>query len=251
MLYTLYFTVGLFIGSVLNLLIKFIPMQKKMYEQIQSSRNLIQLYPGLLVPVISCFVSGKHCFLDCWSSFTSRRTFVELLTGILFVLCLYSIVPSIYLYKTLIFTSFLIVISIIDYDHSLIFDNVLIPMALTGVAINISMGDIKTLNMLFSGLLGGSIFLMLAIISKGGFGGGDIKFMACIGLWLGLKYTVLSVLLSFIFGGIGATILLLLKKKSIKDKFPYGPYIAMASFITLLYGNSIVAWYWNWAFQVK
>lgn len=250
MLYTLYFTVGLVIGSVLNLLIKFIPKQKKMFEQIQSARNSSQLCPGLIVPVIGSFVSGKQC-RDCGSSFSSRRTFVELLTGILFVQCLYSIVPSIYLYKTLVFTCFLIVISFIDYDHSLIFDNVLIPMAIIGVAFNLFIGDIKTLNMFFSALLGGSIFLLLAIVSKGGFGGGDIKFMACIGLWLGLKYTILAVLLSFIFGGLGAAILLLLKKKTITDKFPYGPYIAMASFITLLYGDSIVAWYWNWAFQVK
>jgi len=124
-------------------------------------------------------------------------------------------------------------------------------MALIGGAFNLFIGDIKTLNMLFSALLGGSIFLLIAIVSKGGFGGGDIKFMACIGLWLGLKYTVLAVLLSFMFGGLGAAILLLFKKKTLSDKFPYGPYIALASFISLLYGDSIAALYWNWAFQVK
>lgn len=249
-LYILYFTIGLFIGSVLNLLIKFTPNQINMFEQIQSARNASRLCPGLLVPIIGSFISDtKSC--DCGPSFSSRRFFVELLTGLLFVLCLYTIVPSIHLFKALVFTCFLIVISIIDYDLSLILDNVLIPMAAIGVAINLFVGDIKTLNMLFSALLGGSIFLLLAIVSKGGFGGGDIKFMACIGLWLGLKYTVLAVLLSFMFGGLGAAILLLFKKKTLSDKFPYGPYIALASFISLLYGDSIAALYWNWAFQVK
>ena len=250
MLYTLYFSIGLFIGSGLNLLIKFIPNQNNILEQFQSARNSSRLCPGLLVPIIGSFVSDtKSC--DCGLSFYSRRFFVELLTGLLFVLCLHSIVPSIHFYKALVFTCFLIVISFIDYDLSIIYDNVLIPMAVIGVAFNLLTGDIKTLNMLFSALLGGSIFLLLAIVSKGGFGGGDIKFMACIGLWLGLKYTILAVLISFIFGGLGAAILLLLKKKTITDKFPYGPYIAMASFITLLYGDYIVTWYWNWAFQVK
>lgn len=250
MLYTLYFTVGVVIGSVLDLFIKFLPKQKNMFEQINSARNFSRLRLSVLVPVIGSFVSGKQC-RDCGSRFSLRRPFVELLTGLLFLLCLYSIVPSIHLFKTLVLTCFLIVIAFIDYDHSLIFDNVLIPMAVIGVAFNLFTGDIKTLNMLFSALLGGSIFLLLAIVSKGGFGGGDIKFMACIGLWLGLKYTILAVLISFIFGGLGAAILLLLKKKTITDKFPYGPYIAMASFITLLYGDYIVTWYWNWAFQVK
>ncbi|MPM46289.1 Type 4 prepilin-like proteins leader peptide-processing enzyme [bioreactor metagenome] len=249
-LYTLYFTIGLFIGSVLNLLIKFIPKQKNILEQIHSARNFSRLFPDVMVPVVSRLISGKHC-QDCGSSFSFRKPVVELLTGFLFILCLYALIPSIYLFKALALTCFLIVISFIDYDHSLIYDKVLIPMAVFGVAINLFIGDIKTLNMLFSALLGGSIFLMLAIISKGGFGGGDIKFMACIGLWLGVKYTILAVLLSFIFGGLGAAILLLLKKKTITDKFPYGPYIALASFITLLYGDSIVTWYWNWAFQVK
>jgi len=249
-LYILYFTIGLFIGSVLNLLINFIPKQKNIFEQIYSARNSSLLCPGLMVPVVGSLISDKHC-RNCGSNFPPRRFIVELLTGFLFILCLYSIVHSIYLFKTLVLTCFLILVSFIDYDHSLIFDNVLVPMALIGGAFNLFIGDIKTLNMLFSALLGGSIFLLIAIVSKGGFGGGDIKFMACIGLWLGLKYTVLAVLLSFMFGGLGAAILLLFKKKTLSDKFPYGPYIALASFISLLYGDSIAALYWNWAFQVK
>lgn len=250
MLYILYFAVGLLIGSILNMLINFLPKHNNISAEIQSPRNSSRLRLAVMVPVIGWFISCTQS-RSCGSSFSFRRSFVELLTCSLFVLCLNSIAPSIHLVKALTFTCFLIVISIIDYDHSLIYDNVLIPMAVFGVAINLFIGDIKTLNMLFSALLGGSIFLMLAIISKGGFGGGDIKFMACIGLWLGLKYTILAVLISFIFGGLGAAILLLLKKKTITDKFPYGPYIALASFITLLYGDSIVTWYWNWALQVK
>ena len=250
MLYILYFAVGLVIGSILNMLINFLPKHNNSFAQIQSPRNYSRLHLGVMVPVVGWFVSCTHS-RGCRSSFSFRRPFVELLTCSFFALCLYSIAPSIHLVKALTFTCFLIVISFIDYDHSMIYDNVLIPMAVFGVAINLFIGDIKTQNMLFAALLGGSIFLMLAIISKGGFGGGDIKFMACIGLWLGLKYTILAVLISFIFGGLGAAILLLLKKKTITDKFPYGPYIAMASFITLLYGDYIVTWYWNWAFQVK
>ena len=118
-------------------------------------------------------------------------------------------------------------------------------MATIGVAINLFTGDIKALNMLSSALVGGGVFLLLAIISQGGFGGGDIKFMACLGLWLGIKSTFITLLFSFILGGIGAALLILLKRKTVKDKFPYGPYIAAASFITMLYGDAIINWYFH------
>lgn len=213
MLYLICFVIGMFVGNILYIIIDHLTKKH-----------------------------GKQLFSVC-------KHFVELLTGFLFVLCLTILGPSMQLLKALLCISFLIVISIIDYQHGLIYDKVLLSMAAVGVIFNFNIEDIRLPNMFFSALLGGSILLILAIISKGGFGGGDIKLMACLGLWLGLKYTIITLLLSFIFGGLGAVILLLLKKKTITDKFPYGPYIAMASLITLLYGDSIVTWYWNWTFR--
>ena len=172
-----------------------------------------------------------------------RKPAVELLTGLLFMLCLTAMGFSEHLFNSLIFTCFLIVIAFIDYDHSLIFDKVLIPMAVIGATFNLLIGDIKTLNMLFSALVGGGVFLLLALISRGGFGGGDIKFMACISLWLGFKYTVLALFLTFILGGLGSAFLMALRMKGRKDYIPYGPYMALAAFIAILYGEIILEWY--------
>lgn len=250
MLYIFYCVGGLFIGSMLNILIRSLPEHQNIIKSISCDRCSSKQPFYDLIPVIGHIISYGRC-QHCRQLFCLRKPVVELLTGLLFVLCFTFLSSSTNLLKALIFTCYLIVISFIDYDYSLIYDKVLLPMAISGVAINLLIGDVKTLNMLLSALFGGGIFLLLAIISKGGFGGGDIKFMACIGLWLGLKYTILAVLFSFIFGGLGAAILLLLKKKTIADKFPYGPYIAIASFITMLYGDFIVNWYWNWAFYMK
>ena len=79
-------------------------------------------------------------------------------------------------------------------------------------------------------------------------GGGDIKFMAALGLWLGVKLTVLTLFLSFMFGGIGGILLLLLRIKDRKDRIPFGPYIAAAAWLALLYGEDIVHWYWRQVF---
>lgn len=172
-----------------------------------------------------------------------RYPLVELLTGLLFVLCFTREGFSVYLFRELVLTCFLIVITYIDYDYHIILDKVLIWFAGAALVINIYIGDIGLLEMLLAGLFGGSVFLLLALISKGGFGGGDVKFMAALGIWLGLKYTVLVLLLSFLLGGLGSGVLLALGLKGRKDYIPYGPFMALAAFLAILYGKIILEWY--------
>ena len=81
------------------------------------------------------------------------------------------------------------------------------------------------------------------MLTKGGMGGGDIKFVAALGLWLGLKLTIVTLFLSFVIGGICGALLLLFKIKSRKDFIPFGPFIAIGAFITALYGVEIIRWY--------
>jgi leader peptidase (prepilin peptidase)/N-methyltransferase len=92
-------------------------------------------------------------------------------------------------------------------------------------------------------LLGGGLFLLIAIASNGGMGGGDIKLIAVLGFILGLKKTVLNILLSFIIGALFSVVLLLLKKKGKKDPIPFGPFINIAFCITIFFGDCIINWY--------
>ncbi|NLH46320.1 MAG: prepilin peptidase [Acholeplasmataceae bacterium] len=248
--YIVYFIFGLFTGSILYRYIECLPERRSLTAPLTCSPCGRKLKFVGMKPLIGNSGNNGSC-QSCEDPFLRRKTVIELLTAFLFVLCYISFGSTVKILNALLLTCFLIVISHIDYDYSLIPDKVLLPMAVVGVILNLFLGEIKILNMFVSAIIGGCVFLLLALISKGGFGGGDIKFMACLGLWLGIKNTFLAMLICFILGGIGAAVLILLKKKTLKDKFPYGPYIAMASFITLLYGDSIVAWYWNWAFQVK
>jgi len=147
------------------------------------------------------------------------------------------------LLKALILTSFFIVITFIDYDHQLILDKVLLWLAGFGVVINLYLGSVEPLDMLIAGLMGGGLLLLIAVVSKGGMGGGDIKFAAALGLCFGWQSLLLTLLLSFALGGIGGALLLALKLKSRKDFIPFGPFIALGALITLLYGNTIITWY--------
>ena len=91
--------------------------------------------------------------------------------------------------------------------------------------------------------MGGGLPLLIAIFFRGGIGGGDIKLLAVVGWFLGLKLTCLSLLLSFLSAGFVGLMLMVLKIKGIKDTIPFGPFIALGSFISLLVGEEIIAWY--------
>ena len=201
-----------------------------------------RLKPWDLIPVLSYLFSRGQCRY-CGASFSPRYAVVELLTALLFVWCFQVFGPSLFLLKALILTSFFIVITFIDYDHQLILDKVLLWLAGFGVVINLYLGSIDLLAMLIAALIGGGLLLLIAVVSRGGMGGGDIKFAVVLGLCFGWQHLLLTLLLSFLLGGIGGALLLISKMKSRKDFIPFGPFIALGALITLLYGNTIITWY--------
>lgn len=168
---------------------------------------------------------------------------IELLTGILFLWCFTIFGFTVELIKALILTFFLIVITFIDYDHQLILDKVLIWFVVTGVGINLWLGTTSIMNMLIAAIAGGGLMLIIAIVSRGGMGGGDIKFAASLGLWLGWHLTLLTLFMSFIIGGVAGILLLIFKLKGRKDFIPFGPFIALGAFFSLLYGHQLLVWY--------
>lgn len=195
-----------------------------------------------LVPIASWFILNGHC-RNCGAPISCRYSLIEFLTGIIFVFCLLIFNISHSLITAIIFSCFLVVITFIDIDHQLILDKVLVWLAGTGVAINLWLNSLNILDMLLAALVGGGIMLVIAVASRGGMGGGDIKFAAALGIWLGWKLTLLTLFLAFILGGLGGVIVLLLKLKGRKDYIPFGPFIALGAFISLLYGNQIINWY--------
>lgn len=255
------FIFGLIIGSFLNVCIYRLPHGESIVTPPSHCTACgTQLKPWDMIPILSWLLLKGRCRY-CGTAFSCRYAAVELLTGILFVWCLTVLGLGPAVFKTLVLVSFLLVITFIDYDHQLILDKVLLWFAPAGVAINLLLNHINFLadavgcrpgfivlqtglpDMLLGALLGGGLFLLIAIVSRGGMGGGDIKFAAALGLWLGWKFTLLAVFLSFVFGGLGGMILLLLKRKGRKDMIPFGPFIALGAFVAMLYGADILRWY--------
>ena len=125
------------------------------------------------------------------------------------------------------------IITATDFEQYVIFDVMLVPFAATGILYTIHMGLPITWHIAAS-LGGGLVFLLLAIVTKGAIGGGDIKLIAAMGLWLGIRPLLSVIVYGFIAGGVAAFMLLLTKQKSRHSYFAYGPYFALSGLGILL-----------------
>ncbi|GBG54883.1 type 4 prepilin-like proteins leader peptide-processing enzyme [Sporomusaceae bacterium FL31] len=264
MLYICLSLLGFCIGSFLNVCIYRLPHGQSINQPRSHCMNCNTMLKTLdLIPILSWLILGGRC-RNCGTPITFRYPAVELLTGILFIFCFNEFHLGPELFKALILTSFLIVITYIDYDHQLILDKVVIWLAGTGVVINLFTNYINVLanyagittffyveytsmvDMLLGALIGGGLLLIIAMASRGGMGGGDIKFAAALGLWLGWQYTLMTLLLAFILGGVFGVIILALKIRGRKDVIPFGPFIAIGAWISLLYGVDLLKLYIRW-----
>ncbi|MEW6276622.1 MAG: prepilin peptidase, partial [Bacillota bacterium] len=91
----------------------------------------------------------------------------------------------------------------------------------------------------------GGFLLLVAVLSGGGMGGGDIKLGAVTGLFLGWPLGPLGIFWGICLGGLLGILLLLFKLKGRKDPIPFGPFIALGSLLSLLWGREFLAWYFG------
>lgn len=162
------------------------------------------------------------------------------LSGLIYVAIYLKFGLTIYFYKYGILSTLLIIISINDYRYKKI-PNRLILVCL-GIGIFFSLLDVDKLiiiNNVMGLVIGGAVFLFIAMITektmgKEAIGGGDVKLIGAIGLFVGWRYTLSIIYLSFIIGGIISSLLLILKFKNRKDDIAFGPFISIATITTIL-----------------
>ena len=241
---TLYiFILGTIIGSFLNVCIYRIPKEQSIiYPPSICGNCKSQLKPMDLVPILSyLFLKGK-C-RRCGVKIGFRYPLIELLTGLIFLLIYTRIGLQIVLIKFLFLSAILIVLSFIDIEYQIIPDKIVVFAMVMGMILNIFTKDVPFLSSLMGLILGGGILLLIALVTNGAMGGGDIKLMAVLGYYLGWKATVMALLLSFIFGGVIGVLLLLFKLKTRKDAVPFGPFLALGGLIAALYYHEIFYFY--------
>lgn len=128
---------------------------------------------------------------------------------------------------------FLLVIAVTDWEQYIIFDIVLFPFAVIGIGFGIWL-EVPLLERLLAALGGGTAFFALMLATKNGIGGGDVKLVATLGLWLGADRLLSTVLIASILGGVVALVLILCGIKRRKDVFAYGPYFCIGAAFNII-----------------
>ena len=250
--YILFFLSGLFFGSFLNLLIYKIPRKLPIIKPISKCPNCgrnISFYRVL--PIIS-FVIGKGKCRNCGKKInflTFINPIVEILTALLFLGC-YAFfgfrLHGLLIINGLILSALLILISFIDLRFKIISNAIVLPFTIVGIIINVliyvfTFPSKWWMPLAFSA---GAFAFMLIIhfIYPQGMGMGDVKFSLMLGAFL-VKSVIPGLFLGFLIGAIIGLILIITKKKGLKQSIPFGPFISIGSAIVLFWGTDILRWY--------
>ncbi|MDS1029385.1 prepilin peptidase [Bacillota bacterium LX-D] len=241
--YLIVFFLGLIMGSFLALCITRIPQnQSILFPPSHCEKCNASLKPCELIPVLSwLFLKGKCRY--CQSPIPMENTLVEILTGILFMAAVYFLGLSYQLLPYLGLICVLIVISFIDYKHYLIPDSVLLVGLSIGLVINVFYPFINWVNGAIGILAGGGLLYFLAVVSKGGMGGGDIKLAALLGFYLGWRKILLALFVATFLATIAGGFLILTKQKSLKDYIPFGPFLSIGTTLIIFLGDQFLIWY--------
>lgn len=127
----------------------------------------------------------------------------------------------------------LVFITVTDFEQYVIFDSMLLPLSVAGVCYTLHM-QLPITEHLAAALGGGLLFFLLTLLTKGAIGGGDIKLIATLGLWLGIRPLISVIAYGLIAGGVAALFLLIIKQKQRHEYFAYGPYFAFSGIGILL-----------------
>ncbi|MGI6552874.1 MAG: prepilin peptidase [Bacillota bacterium] len=243
------FLLGCLIGSFLNVCICRLPQEENIsWALSRCPRCGTRLQPGDLVPVVSYLLLKGKCRI-CQGKISPRYPLVELLTGGLFLLTFFQLGFSPHLVKHLFLFACLLVVSFVDLEHQIIPDKLVVTIFLWGGIWQLFSPQISYLQSLAGAFLGGGFLFLVARLSKGGMGGGDIKLMLAAGFYLGGSLTILALFLAFLTGSVVGIILLVFQIKGRKEPIPFGPFLAQGIFASVLWGEEILNFYFQtWLF---
>ena len=237
------FILGLLIGSFLNVCIYRIPKGKTVVtEHSHCMRCGKRIRWFDLVPVISYLLLQGKCRM-CKCKISVRYPVIEVLNALVYVM-LYRVYDIGILFLGLGFlASTLIVVSFIDVDHKYIPNRIVMLLLGVGVLYNILNKEMTVFDSIVGFFSASVPLLILAMASKGGMGGGDIKLMAVVGIFLGWQFTVLALIIAACSGSVVGIGLMLFKKVNRKEPICFGPFLSVGIGIVMIYGQEILAWY--------
>jgi len=237
------FIFGLSIGSFLNVLIDRLPKGKTVWGRSHCDwcKKTLRWYE--LIPIASWIMQKGRC-RHCHRPLSLHYPLVELGTGIGFVM-LYSMFHDSFLqlFAYLVIFSALVVIFVADLTYQIIPDS-MVFVGIMGVVIRGIDGGGTRVENVASGFGAALFFFLLWLVTHGrGMGFGDIKLAGFLGMLLGFPKIVIALYAAFLTGAVGGVILILLRKKSLKSKISFGPFLILGTVTALMWGDTLVTWW--------
>lgn len=261
---------GLIIGSFLNVVIHRLPimMERDWVAQCAELRNepAPLLEPLSLsrprsrcpkcghaisatenIPVISWLFLRGRCSA-CKTPIALRYPLVELATAALFAFAAWHFGLAAAGLGALVFIAALIALTGIDYDTQLLPDDITLPLLWLGLLFNL-FGIYTHLESAVIGAVAGylslwSVYWLFKLVTgKEGMGYGDFKLLAALGAWLGWQMLPLTILLSSLVGAIVGIALMVFARHGRQVPIPFGPYLAAAGVVTLIWGKPLTQAY--------
>ncbi|RLV58625.1 prepilin peptidase [Parashewanella curva] len=206
-----------------------------------------KIKPWHNLPIIGWLMLKGKC-ATCANPISGRYPVVEFLTASLIATLAWHFGPSIQFAMAALLTFGLVALTGIDLDEMLLPDQITLPLLWLGLLLNLNDVFID-LNSSLIGAAAGylslwSVFWLFKLLTgKEGMGYGDFKLMAVFGAWLGWQMLPLVILLSSAVGAVVGITMIVTKKLHANNPIPFGPYIALAGWIALIWGQNIVDWY--------
>ncbi|MGI9228975.1 MAG: prepilin peptidase [Gammaproteobacteria bacterium] len=269
-----YFSIGLLgllVGSFLNVVIVRLPLmmerdwRKSCCEFLEventaadegQTYNLLQPRSRCLacghsitvmqnIPLLSYLLLGGKC-ANCEAGIGIRYPLVELLACLLCLSAAWKFGPHIQTLPACILGCSLIALVFIDYDKQLLPDEITLPLLWAGIVSNLFGVFTDIYSSIIGCILGylilwGVYHLFKLLTGKQGIGHGDFKLLAALGAWLGWQYLPLVILLSSLVGSIIGIGMIILRRHKRETPIPFGPYLAIAGWISLIQGREILA----------
>ena len=206
------------------------------------------------IPVVSYLLLGGRCAM-CKESISARYPVVELTTAILATVCAWHFGPGMEAVMAIVLTLALVPVTMIDADTQLIPDSIVLPLMWLGLALSLfhPVAGADTLfiapqDAIVGAMVGylslWSVYQLFKLVTgKEGMGYGDFKLLAALGAWLGWQALPMIILMSAIVGALVGLTLMALNRHERSVPMPFGPYLAAAGWITMLWGDIIAGMY--------
>ena len=266
---------SLIVGSFLNVVIYRLPLMMEREWRAQCAELLGQPHPEAECPALTLWGPRSHCpqcghliqamenipllsyalqrgrCAHCGAAISFQYPLVEAASGLLAGVVAWRFGFGWPALAALIFTWFLLAASVIDFRHQLLPDDLILPLLWLGLLAAL-FGPFADLPSAVIGAMAGYLSLWSVyqgfrlLTGKEGMGHGDFKLLAALGAWTGWQYLVTIVLLSSLVGAIFGLALILFRGRDRRIPMPFGPFLAAAGWIALLWGEAINRAYLNW-----